>query len=183
MRYLPLDSVLYDLSLSMDPSEWNTSAAREFALSALRSIGGLSLFKDKVEYFQVTNHKLKFPEGLRILNQSQVYVPSIANTQVSNEALLERIQRRADSPHPELYLEGSSGYNNLGPYGQTLPASSEGVANTFASKWKVIYKSTNTFCNSCDPHNPSRCVPEYRESEESYTFSFKEGIVCLALSA
>jgi len=179
MKYIPVESVLYDLSLSMDPSLWNTSAANEWALKSLRSIGGLSLFQDKIEYYQVTNHTLKFPEGLRIFNMGQVYMPSIGYSQTDNNALLERIQRRMMHPHPELFLEGSYGYTDLGPNGQTIPASVNNNTSTYASKWRTLYKTTNAFCSACDPHNHIKCVPEYKELTDSFHFSFKDGIVCL----
>lgn len=179
MRYVELESVLYDLSLAIDPSEWNSSAAKQFALSAIRGIGGLSLYQEKIEYFAVADHRLKFPDGFRVLNQSQVYYPSIANAVFTNEQLLERIQRRIDHPSPELFLEGSYGYNNLGPYGETV----NGVMNTYTNRWKSIYKSMNAFCSSCDIHNHSKCVPEYKQGQDSFTFSFRTGIVCLSYKA
>jgi len=179
MSYVSIESLLYDLSLSMDPSTWNTSAAKEWALQSVRGIGGLSIYTDKVEYYVVSNHKLKLPEGFRVLNQIQIYTPSIANNLDINQQLLERIQRRIDHPSPELFLEGSSGYNNLGPYGQTI----SGTINTYADKWETCYKSSNAWCSSCDPHAPSKCVPEYKEQMDSIHFSFANGLICVSYKA
>ena len=167
MRYVPLKTFLYSLSLSVPPEEWNTSSAMQWGITAARRIGGLSLFSTKVEYYQVENHVLEKPESFRTLNQFEVYWPSLSNSSTDNTVLLDKIQRRVDSPHPELFINGEYGFTDLN--------TSMSTTNKKAL-WRVLYKSNGHLINTCDTHNIKNCVPQYLEDMNNFKFSFKFNI-------
>ena len=167
-KYTTIDSVLYGLSLTISPTEWNSNAALEWGLKAARMIGGLSLFTQKTEWFLVTEHTLKLPKDLRIINQIEVNKESITNTFQNNQELLDRIQRRINAPHPELFI-------NM----DTL----DGVNQDHVMPWKMVYKSTGNFINVCNYKNVHYCVPEYKEEINALRFSFREGVIGMSYSA
>lgn len=162
MNYVPINSVLYQLSLDIDPSEWNENSVLEWALSSARQIGGLSLFTTVTEYYQIVDHTLKKPTGLKTLNQIEVYSPSLSYTSYTNAEILDRISRRTDAPAPELYLRDTTGM---------------WLNDKTNRPWRAVYKSNGHFINACNTSNIRNCVPEYIEEMNSYKFSFKDGVI------
>lgn len=158
-KYVPIKTILYDLSLSLDPSEWNTSVVTEWALKASRKMGGVSLFKDNIEWYQIVDHTLKVPSDLKVINQIEVYKQSLTYNTAQNATLIEKIRRRTDHPHQEIFVEATEGHKG--------------------SDYRPVYKSTGHFINACNYENIGTCVPEYREETNLLRFSFREGIVAI----
>ena len=165
-KYTPIDSVLYGLSLTISTTDWNRNSAVEWGLRAARMMGGLSLFTDKVDWFLVTEHTLKVPTDLRILHQIEVNKESLTNSYSDNTILLDKIQRRINSPHPELFLN----MDTIGTVNKSAP-------------WRMVYKSTGSFINACNFDNIRNCVPEYKEDGNTLKFSFKEGVIGMSYAA
>lgn len=68
-NYIPIDSVLYDLSLTIDDRYWNETKALEWANKAARLLRSDQMLESKLALIHVTNHKAELPEDLKYLTQ------------------------------------------------------------------------------------------------------------------
>lgn len=68
-NYIPVDSVLYDLSLTIDERYWNEARALEWANKAARLIRSDQMLEGKLFVGDVTSHKVELPSDLKYLIQ------------------------------------------------------------------------------------------------------------------
>ena len=68
-NYIPVDSILYDLSLTIDERYWNEARALEWANKAARLIRSDQMMESKLAVLQVTSHKTELPSDLKYLVQ------------------------------------------------------------------------------------------------------------------
>lgn len=68
-QYVPIDTVLYDLSLSLDPPHYNEHKFREWAIQGYRKLNSKDKYSEKVALTSVSNHKAQLPTDVKYLNQ------------------------------------------------------------------------------------------------------------------
>ena len=160
MNYIPVNTILYDLSLSMDPGSWNESTALEWAIQASRKLGGHKSFAQRQVFYEYDNYRLTKADDYKTLNQIFYYKPSRANSTAQNAAMLEYVKRITDSPHPERL--------------------STAAANPdLANPWKAMHMSTSTFLIPCKRSNSKQCAYEFIEEATHFAMPIKSGIVSI----
>ena len=88
-KFISIKSVLYDLSLTINPSLWNQKTMIEWVLKGLRKTDSESVYKDETYYAIIENHKIKLPDDLRYVNQVFYY----NHTAQSKESLPDTLKR------------------------------------------------------------------------------------------
>ncbi len=68
-KYIPIDSVLYDLSLTIDDRYWNESKMIQWLIHGVRQINIEALLVDNVVAVEVTSHKASLPSDFVYLTQ------------------------------------------------------------------------------------------------------------------
>lgn len=68
-KYIPIDAVLYDLSLTIDDRYWNESKMLQWLIHGVRQINIEALLVDNVVALEVTAHKASLPSDFAYLNQ------------------------------------------------------------------------------------------------------------------
>lgn len=68
-KYTPINSVLYDLSLTIDDRYWNESKMLQWLIHGVRQINIESLLVDNVTAVEVTAHKAQLPADFVYLTQ------------------------------------------------------------------------------------------------------------------
>ena len=74
-NYISVNSILYDLSLTIDDRYWNQNKMTEWAHKALRLIRSDVMLESKLIYLEVSNHKATLPSDLKYLTQI-AYTPN-----------------------------------------------------------------------------------------------------------
>lgn len=75
-NYIPINSVLYDLSLTIDDRYKNDTKLLEWIAHGLRQLPLESLLVDKVTLLEVENHKATLPNDFKFLTQIAYYLPT-----------------------------------------------------------------------------------------------------------
>lgn len=104
MKRIPLKTVLYQISLDLDPNLWNESTVLEHSLKAARKMGSIHLYSDKLEYYTFDNYKFTYPKNMKYLGQVFIYNSSINKPTATNQILLDELQRLTLAPHPEYFI-------------------------------------------------------------------------------
>jgi hypothetical protein len=160
MNYIPVNTILYDLSLSMNPDNWNESAALEWAIQASRKIGGHKSFAQRQVFYEYDNYQLTKPEDYKTLIQIFYYLPSQTSSASQNATLLEYVKRVTDSPNPE--------------------SLSKTAANAdLANPWKTMHLSTSSFITPCKRSGNKKCAYEFIEQPTHFMMPVKSGIVSI----
>ena len=170
MKYVPIKSILYDLSTTIDPSEWNESTVVEWALKAARKIGAIDMLVPKHELCEVVGHTLKKPDDLKALTQVWVFTPSLSPYYDSSSVLATLRQQVVDRlrvPNPDIWLEGI--LNGRG--GHVNPS----------KNWRVLYKNAGNPMMPCLEERT--CLMEYREEGNVLKVTPRSGILLLSYMA
>jgi len=72
-KYVPIDSVLYDLSLTIDSKFWNEATVKEWLNRGYRQLGISAKLESKVKVLEVFQHKVNLPTDFIFLNQIGYY--------------------------------------------------------------------------------------------------------------
>jgi hypothetical protein len=163
MNYVPISTVLYDLSLTIDPSSWNESNMLEFAIQASRKIGGARSFAQRQEFYEYKNYILEKPDDLKTLTQIFYFQPSRTSSPAQAATMLEYVKRVTDHPHPTSL---TSEINNP----------------DLAAPWAVVRKSVSSFISPCR-RTDNRCALEYLEENDHFKLPLKSGIVSMTYLA
>ena len=73
-KYVPIDSVLYDLSLTLDFKFVNEAAVKEWLYRGFRQLGISAKIEPKVKILEVFQHTTKLPADFIYLNQVAHYL-------------------------------------------------------------------------------------------------------------
>ena len=161
-KYTSIKSVLYDLSLTIDPAIWNEKSMTEWILKGLRKTASDSILKDTIYYAIVENHKVKLPVDLKYINQIIYYNNS--NTTKQDLLTLLREEIRSDIEPSNVVLKG---YIN--------------------EKWRPLKLNTSPFAKLlyCDPISECvHCEHEYTIDESMVlTTDLKKGIIAISYKA
>lgn len=85
-NYISVESVLYDLSLTLDDRYYNKTKMLEWATHALRKIKANDILIPDVCLLQIVDHKATLPSNLKYLTQVAYYDETYSNPPV-NQAL------------------------------------------------------------------------------------------------
>jgi hypothetical protein len=172
MKYVSIKSILYDLSTTIEPSEWNESTVIEWALKASRKIGVIDMLTPKHELCEVIGHTFKKPDDLKTLTQVWVYTLSVSNPYFNSSIELARLRQqvvdRLQVPKPDIWLDG------------ILNARGGSISQT-SKTWRVLYKNTGTPMMPC--LQEKSCMMEYREEGNAIKVTPKTAIVLLSYLA
>ena len=159
MKRVPLKTILYQLSLDLDPALWNESTVLEWALKATRKMGGIHLYRDIVEYFEIKNFKATIPESLKYLGQIFIYLPSINKDNINLATEIEEIERKTLAPNPSYFV---------------THAPLQGIVT---KKWKVVYETPGLLvpCMSI-----GTCFMQYKNHQEYLEFNIRTGIIMMS---
>ncbi len=73
-KYIPLRSILYDLSLTIDDRYWNENKMMEWLAHGFRQLNIEAALETKVKQLEVINHKTQLPSDFKYLIQMVEYV-------------------------------------------------------------------------------------------------------------
>jgi len=181
MKYISIDSVLFDISLSIDEQYWDENAMKEWAIKGFRKMQLPLKFVQKVAVVPITSHKGTLPECAAHITHAACKT-NLASTDLAE---LERII-------------GSDNSERLSS--ELAQRASESIYNLYRNSWKAIRPSTNSFlktvyCESIIPAslNPtendqykftSDCELEYHVDPNGViTTSFKTGLLFVSYLA
>jgi hypothetical protein len=68
-KYIPIDAVLYNLSLDIAPPFYNEHKFKEWAIRGYRKLNLKEKFAEKVSLIQIVEHKAQLPEDVKYINQ------------------------------------------------------------------------------------------------------------------
>lgn len=68
-QYVPIDSILYDISLTLEPPHYNEHKFKEWAIQGFRKLNSKDKFAEKVALVQITEHKAQLPTDVKYINQ------------------------------------------------------------------------------------------------------------------
>jgi len=116
-KYIPINSVLYDLSLTLDDRYKNETKMLEWIAHGLRQIPLESLLEEKVALLEVTNHKATLPDDFRSLTQIAYYLPTAVTLIDASELDLpenyEVTYRAYSYPWKAMRLSSSPYHNSI----------------------------------------------------------------------
>lgn len=158
MKRVPLKTILYQLSLDLDPALWNESTVLEWALKATRKMGGINLYKDNIEYFEIKDFKLQLPDTLKYLGQIFVYLPSINKNHINLQADIEEIEKKTLAPSPSYFV---------------THAPLDGIVT---KKWKVVYESPGLIVPCM---NIGTCFLQYKNHHDYLQFNIRNAIIMM----
>lgn len=95
INYVPIDKVLYDLSLTIPESSWNETKFREWAHAGAIKIAPETIFQDYTSLAVLNNHKALMPVGYKYINQIMI------NTNQDRSDLLVDIVRTLNLENAE----------------------------------------------------------------------------------
>lgn len=176
-NYIPLKSVLYDLSLVLDPSVWNESTMTEWAIKALRKTASSAVLEDKLCLLNIVDHKFQLPLDLKYINQI-IYNSKSASGQIMDD---EELQRRME------IIYGNNRTDKLSLRSGLIL--NNGINN---EEWIPLKLSTNNFsaaitCTSIAVPavcNGKECEYEYSvDTNMIVTTTLKSGIVAVSYKA
>ncbi len=156
MNRVPLKTILYQLSLDLDPSLWNESTVLEWALKATRKMGGISLYKDKTDFLLIEDFKLQLPKTLKHLGQIFVYLPTVNKPDIDVDAVIEEIRQKTLAPNPSYFVTHAP------------------LQGMVAKRWKVVYDTPGVLapCSGI-----ASCFLQYKNHREYLNFNICSGIV------
>lgn len=85
IKYIPLRSILYDLSLTINDRYWNDSKMMEWLARGYRQMNISNLLTTKVKQLEVLNHKTQLPTDFKYLIQIVEFIGG--NVSCENETL------------------------------------------------------------------------------------------------
>jgi len=127
-QYIPIDAVLYDLSLDIDPPHYNEHKFREWAIKGYRKLQSKDKYAEKVALIQVEDHKAQLPTDVKFINQI-AYKEYLASDQ--DQALLDLLgigETEAQFINTESWLSKLSQ----------------------STSWKPMRRSTNSFIHTAN---------------------------------
>jgi hypothetical protein len=122
-QYIPIDAVLYNLSLDIDPPHYNEHKFKEWAIRGYRKLNSIDKFAEKVSLIQVTEHKAQLPADVKYINQI-AYKQSLNTTE--DQALLDLL---GIGETEEQFINTENWLNRL----------------RRVTAWKPMKRSTNSF--------------------------------------
>ena len=169
LPYIPLKTVLYDISTMIETKEWNEANMLEWAYRALRKNKSTKVYTTKVALLNCIEHKFPLPKDLR-------YVHQIAYKICSYEQALEDIKE-------QLGLDTDQFVNSTIPYSALTSMYTSGV-----NRWRPLRLSSTPFALSihCGHGIPfcQNCEHDYTVSEDMVvTTSLKEGLILVSYMA
>jgi len=137
--YVPIDTVLYDISLLVDDSHYNETKFREWALQGYRKLGANNVYENKVALLGVEDHKSHIPLDLKYITQI-AYYKAISDTDITELQRIMNLESEAHNPALRYIVDPTAL--------PTLAATAMG--NDLGSAWKPLRKSTNSFIKTVD---------------------------------
>lgn len=158
MNKIPLRSILFQLSLDLDPNEFNESVVLERAMSAALSIGGVHLYTDKWALFEFTNYCFDLPADLKMLGQVFYYTGTDKTlVQVKAELLKQMPQSSVD------YLVN----NYINRKGSNL--------------WRSVYESTAPTLSPCT--GIKGCFVQFKNENKHLSTNIPKGVFLVTYKA
>lgn len=185
--YVSVDSVLYDISLLVDDTNYNEAKFREWAIQAYRKVGAQHIYQNKVALLLVEDHKSHIPLDLKFITQI-AYYSGLTTQDVA--AIQEQMNFTSSADNPALkYITDP-----------TRLATLSATVNSPASPWKPLRKSTNSFIKTvtydysiygADSTNSraanydcQNCTHEYHvDPDGCITTTLKEGLIWISYLA
>lgn len=129
--YISIDSILFDLSNSLDEKYWEENKMREWATKGFLKMHNAKKYINKVVCLPIVEHKSKLPSDTKIINQI-LYKEDITTT----EELLTEVQSLTGIPDPDTNALSNS----------TTPTKIiESAYPYFKNQWKTMKTSNANF--------------------------------------
>lgn len=122
-QYIPIDSVLYNISLDIDPPYYNEHKFKEWAIRGYRKLNAKDKYTEKVTLVQVSEHKAQLPSDVKYINQI-AYKETLNSTE--DQAILDLL---GIGDTEAQFINTENWLNRLNR----------------VTSWKPLKKSTNSF--------------------------------------
>jgi hypothetical protein len=137
LSYIPIDSVLYDLSLVVDEPHYNEYKFKEWVIQGFKKFGIHDLYQNKVCLLQVSDHKATIPADLK-------YIIQVAGKTVLSDSDTSDIQHALGIDSDS---SGSQYIQDPNAFAQKF------LSSNSVTGWRPLRKSSNTFINTIGLNN------------------------------
>ena len=179
MKYIPIDSVLFDVTSLIQEKEFNHKKFKEWAVLGFKKFPTYQKYREMFYISVVSDHKVPLPENFI----HPLQIAYVNTTDINNTSLLEELKIVMNFD--------SSKHNSSLQYitdPESLPKKAASLIQTYS--WKPLRLGSSTFSKIVDvpegalysAYNSSclECEHTYSIDHDCITTSFKDGYILIA---
>ena len=150
MKRIPIKSILYQLSIKLDPKNWNESVVLEWAIKAAKKMGSIhSLTADWI-LMEYDNGCFDLPREVESISQIFIF----KNPNKTYDQLVDEIRQRTSAPNADFFIQYAMGDKNT---------------------WKSVYQAVTPIINQCT--GIDSCYAQYYENNNHVRLNIQKGVV------
>jgi len=166
--YISIDSILYDISNSLDEKYWEENKMREWATKGFFKLHNAKKYINKVVALSVVEHSSKLPSDAKIINQI-IYKEDLT----TDEELLKEIQDLTGIPDPD---------TNALSLSTTPLRIIEAAYPSLRNTWKTMKTSNANFVGTPDPNTSGtvKCAEYTIDPNLCLTTNMRTGLILVS---